>query len=226
MDGEPRTRKRPSRRHARPPSRDRLLAAAREEFARRGFDGATVDRIAARARLNKAMLYYHFHSKADLYREILRALFRGVADAVTAVQAAGGAPEVRLRGFAAAVAHHGVDQPHFPAIWLREMADGGRHLDGSIIAEIARVLATLSAILADGRRAGRFRAANPFLTHMGIVAPLMFFAASAPVRRRFGRASRQNVEPPPEALLAYVQQSALAALAPAGHGAAPPEELR
>lgn len=205
----------PGRRRAQQPSRDRLLAAAREEFARRGFDGATVDVIAARARVNKAMLYYYFHSKAELYRLILRDLFRGVADAVGAVREAGGAPEAQVRGFVAAIAHHGVDQPHFPAIWLREMADGGRHLDGSILTEVTRVLATLSAMLDDGQHAGRFRVANPFLTHMGIVAPLMFFAASAPVRRRFKRAGRASVEPPPDALLAYVQDTTLAALAPA-----------
>ena len=46
------------------------------EFAARGFDGAKVDRIAARARVNKAMLYYHFKNKAALYREILGEQFR------------------------------------------------------------------------------------------------------------------------------------------------------
>ena len=38
------------------PSKARVFRAAAEEFAARGFDGAKVDRIAARARLNKAML--------------------------------------------------------------------------------------------------------------------------------------------------------------------------
>ncbi len=56
-------------------TRERLLAAAREEFAARGFDGAKVDRIARRARINKAMVYYHFPSKAALYLAILREQF-------------------------------------------------------------------------------------------------------------------------------------------------------
>ena len=74
-------------------SRGRLLAAAAQEFAARGYEGAKVDRIAARARLNKAMLYYHFHNKAALYREILRDVFGAAAAAVEAVREAGGAPE-------------------------------------------------------------------------------------------------------------------------------------
>ena len=60
-------------------SRQRLFAAAAVEFAARGFAGASVDRIAAAARVNKAMIYYHFKSKAALYREILRDMFSAVA---------------------------------------------------------------------------------------------------------------------------------------------------
>ncbi|HEV3484574.1 MAG TPA: TetR/AcrR family transcriptional regulator, partial [Vicinamibacterales bacterium] len=66
-------------------SRDRLLAAAAAEFAARGFAGANVDRIARAARVNKAMIYYHFKSKAALYREILQDMFEAVGVGVLAL---------------------------------------------------------------------------------------------------------------------------------------------
>ena len=50
-------------------TRQKILAAAREEFAQHGRAGARVDRIARRAGVNKAMLYYHFQSKENLYRQ-------------------------------------------------------------------------------------------------------------------------------------------------------------
>ena len=53
---------------------------ARAEFAARGFSGAGVDRIALQARVNKAMIYYHFSSKIGLYREVLRDGFRRLTD--------------------------------------------------------------------------------------------------------------------------------------------------
>jgi TetR/AcrR family transcriptional regulator len=50
----------------------RILAAALREFAALGISGARVDAIAARAKVNKRMLYYYFESKEGLFREILR----------------------------------------------------------------------------------------------------------------------------------------------------------
>jgi AcrR family transcriptional regulator len=202
-----------SRRRAPGDSRARLLEAAAYEFATRGFDGATVDRIAGRARVNKAMVYYHFTNKAALYREILRDVFGAVAAAVEAVPAAGGPPEAQMRGFIEAVATHAAARPHFPSIWLRELAEGGRHLDDSVVAQMRRVMQAFVAILAAGRRAGRFREVQPLIAHMSIVGPLLVFAASALVRDRLRDRSPFPTEGITwETVLAYVQDAALATL--------------
>jgi AcrR family transcriptional regulator len=52
-------------------TRRRILAAALSEFASKGISGARVDRIAARAKTNKRMLYHYFGSKDGLYRAVL-----------------------------------------------------------------------------------------------------------------------------------------------------------
>src|SRR5436305_1792860 len=104
-------------------SPDRILAAAALEFAERGFGGARVDRIARRARVNKAMLYYHFRSKQELYRTLLRRHFTLAAERLRAIAAgAGSAPEKLDRvvaGLTALIREHEA----FPAIMLREVAD-------------------------------------------------------------------------------------------------------
>ena len=71
-------------------------------------------------------------------------------------------------------------------MWLREIAEGGRHLDATVVMALRRVLETLAGILADGQRAGLFRPTNPLVIQISVVAPLMFFAASAPFRARLG----------------------------------------
>lgn len=52
-------------------TRARLLAAARDVFAERGFPAATVDDIVTAAGSNRATFYLHFSSKAELLGEIV-----------------------------------------------------------------------------------------------------------------------------------------------------------
>jgi AcrR family transcriptional regulator len=58
-----------------PSTRQRIIDAARAEFAESGYPGARVDQIASRAGVNKAMIYYHFNSKKNLYLEVIRAFY-------------------------------------------------------------------------------------------------------------------------------------------------------
>src|SRR6476661_793733 len=102
-------------------SRDRIFAAAAAEFAARGYAGANLDRIARTARLNKAMIYYHFASKAALYREILNDMFAAVRERVAAVAVSGDAPDDKIRRYVEAIAVAAEARPHFPPIWLREL---------------------------------------------------------------------------------------------------------
>ena len=56
-------------------TRARLLVAAGELFATRGFHGTTIREIAARAHVNVAAGHYHCGSKKALYLEVLREEF-------------------------------------------------------------------------------------------------------------------------------------------------------
>lgn len=52
-------------------TKERIVAAAFDEFTERGFDGARVDRIADRAGANKSLLYQYFGDKERLFRHVL-----------------------------------------------------------------------------------------------------------------------------------------------------------
>ncbi len=75
----------------------RIIAAGREEFSRRGFEGARVDQIARRAGVNKQLLFYYFHSKRGLFTAVLA---RGAAEleqALADVPTNGDGPLDRIR---------------------------------------------------------------------------------------------------------------------------------
>ncbi|HPZ83759.1 MAG TPA: TetR family transcriptional regulator, partial [Thermogutta sp.] len=54
-------------------TKSRLLTAAGELFAERGFEGATARQICERAGVNLAAINYHFKSKEQLYIEAVKA---------------------------------------------------------------------------------------------------------------------------------------------------------
>lgn len=60
----------------------KILEAAVTEFARRGLDGTTVERIAKSAGVNKERIYNYFGDKRELFNAVLRSELAKVAQAV------------------------------------------------------------------------------------------------------------------------------------------------
>jgi AcrR family transcriptional regulator len=160
------------------------------------------------------MIYYHFRSKAALYRAVLGDMFHAIALRVAAIAGSSDAPEEKIRQFVSAIAAEAEARPHFPPIWFREIAEGGAHVDAAILREVAGILQKLVTIVDDGVRRGRFQPVNPLLLHAGIVGPILLFFASEPLRARIGRAGRlrgvTNIKA--DEAVAHVQRVALGIL--------------
>jgi len=178
-------------------TRQALLAAGTRLFAERGYDGVPVSAIAERAAVNKAMISYHFGGKRKLYRAIVTATFTDIVERVEALARSGRpAPEL-LRELVALIADTAARRnPDFPAMMLREVLAGGKHLEDETLAYPLRVAGAVRAIVARGVREGSFRAVDPLLTHLSLVGSLLFFFATAPVRARIFATDRPGLEPP------------------------------
>jgi AcrR family transcriptional regulator len=59
-----------------------LLAEARRQFARDGFERVNVAAVARRAGVTTGALYHHFHSKEGLFRAVLEQVHREVAERI------------------------------------------------------------------------------------------------------------------------------------------------
>ena len=156
-------------------SKARIFEAATAEFADRGFEAAGVDRIAAKAHVNKAMIYYHFGSKLDLYLEVLRDMLRAVAGHVRAIADGPGTPEEKLDAWIATIVKEASQRPWFPPIMLRELAAGIPHFDPDTVALMGAVITGVTDIIAQGRRDDSFSDADPLLTHLSIMGPILLF---------------------------------------------------
>jgi len=84
-------------------SKERIEAAAREEFAAYGYHGARIDRIAARSGLNKQLIYYYFGSKQRLHEHVVQLGVARVQLEASLKRSLPGSPSDRLRALLGAV---------------------------------------------------------------------------------------------------------------------------
>ncbi len=165
--------------------RERILNAAAEVFAERGFGGAGVDEIARRAGVNKAMLYYHVGDKAALFGEVVSSSVERIAQAVAAALAETDDPRERLRAIPRAFARTVRQRPFLPQLMLREIAAGGPNIPPHTVEQIAEVMGMTRAVLEDGLARGAFRKVDPFIAHLLLIGATMFMANALRMRDRF-----------------------------------------
>jgi AcrR family transcriptional regulator len=199
-----RARGRAGRRRNAAGTREALLAAGTSLFADRGFDGVPVEDIARKAGVNKAMINYHFGGKRQLYVAIVSSTFSEIVSRVERLgDSRAPAPDL-LRELVAVVADMAARRhPHFPAMMLRELLTGGKHLAPEIIAYPLRVAEVVRQIVDRGIRERAFRPVDPLLTHLSIIGSLLFFFATTHVRERMFADGRLGTKPPDAA--AYVK---------------------
>jgi TetR/AcrR family transcriptional regulator len=206
----------PSRRASSPGTRSRILAAAADEFGAHGFAATSVDRIARRARVNKAMIYYHFRSKRALYTTIVREHFSPIVEQLAAIRREPASPADQLdRLIETLVASIDASRPFLP-LFLREVAEGAVHLGSEELALLAGVFSAIRGVIAEGTEQKIFRPVHPGLAHFTLIAPVIMFRATGPVRERLKKV--RHVEIPdadPATLVQHVQMIARRMLAPA-----------
>ena len=158
-------------------SRAAIFRAAALEFAERGYEAAGTDRIATRARVNKAMLYYHFGSKGELYAEVVRDMVGAVRARVRAIADGPGSAEHKLDSWVSALVEEAAARPWFPPIMLRELAARAPHFDATTFHMMNAVLAGVTDVIVQGKREGAFRDVDPLLAHLSIMPPVLIFFA-------------------------------------------------
>ncbi len=135
-----------------PSSRKRIADAAQEEFARCGFAGARVARIAREASVNKQLIFYYFGSKAGLYEAVCASL----VDAVRAQPAATAGPATEQLKSAVAQLYASLsERPELVSL----LYDSGRGPSASrsarrIMTQLAR---DLEEVVSRGQGLGYFR---------------------------------------------------------------------
>lgn len=142
----------------------RLLDAAAAEFAERGIAGARIDRIAAAAKANKALIYAYFGNKEDLFNAVFNAL---VVDTVHDVPID---PD-DLAEYAGRLFDRNLSHPQALrlAVW-HSLERGGAALPTAVVAANQDKIAAIAAAQRDGRVSAAFPAAELLVLITGLSA--------------------------------------------------------
>jgi len=158
-------------------NRARIVAAAIDEFAARGFKGASMDAIAARTHTTRALINYYFGSKEKLYIAVLERLYSEIRDAEGKLHLDHLPPEEAVRRIVAFTYSYYLAHEGFVRLVVAENQARGRHLRKSKTMRTLNrpIIELLSRVIARGQAEGRFRAdVDPVEVHKAIAALGMF----------------------------------------------------
>jgi AcrR family transcriptional regulator len=150
-----------------------IIAAAIDEFAARGFKGASMDAIAARTHTTRALINYYFGSKEKLYIAVLEQVYAEIREAEGELDLDHLAALDAIRRIVEFTFHYYLEHEGFVRLVVAENQARGRHLRKSKAMRTLNrpIIDRLARVIARGQAEGRFRPdADPVEIHKAIAA--------------------------------------------------------
>lgn len=148
--------------------RTRILDAASELFFEHGYKGTSVDAIAARLRVTKPFIYYHFETKAAILAGVCGRTTAFVAQSAETAASQQGSVSERLETLVRDLTVRVIEGRVYLAVYFREE----KHLPKSAFRELSknrrRFDTAVSALLQEGVDSGVFRVSNVSLATQAI----------------------------------------------------------
>jgi AcrR family transcriptional regulator len=154
-------------------NRARIVAAAIDEFASRGFKGASMDAIAARTHTTRALINYYFGSKEKLYIAVLERVYSEIRDAEGRLDLEHLAPRDAIRRIVEFTYGYYIAHEGFVRLVVAENQARGRHLKKSHAMRTLNrpIIERLARVIARGQAEGLFRRdVDPVEIHKAIAA--------------------------------------------------------
>ena len=140
-------------------NRESIVAAAIDEFAARGFKGASMDAIAARTHTTRALINYYFGSKEKLYIAVLERVYAEIREAEGRLDLDHLAPAQAVRRIVEFTFNYYLGHEGFVRLVVAENQAKGRHLAKSkAMRSLNRpIIDRLARVIERGQAEGLFR---------------------------------------------------------------------
>ena len=154
-----------------------IVAAAIDEFAARGFKGASMDAIAARTHTTRALINYYFGSKEKLYIAVLEHVYAEIREAEAKLDLDHVPPADAVRRIVEFTYNYYLTHEGFVRLVVAENQARGRHLRKSRAMRTLNrpIIDRLARVITRGQAEGLFRGdADSVEMHKAIAALGMF----------------------------------------------------
>jgi TetR/AcrR family transcriptional regulator len=155
-----------------------ILAAAEAEFAARGFSGATMSMIAARAGSPKANIHYYFPTKETLYRAVVERVLTAWLDAARSFDASDD-PIEALTAYIGAKMDLAREMPLSSQIYASEMMRGAPVVQDYLDTTLTEWVRSRSAVVRRWVAEGKLREIEPKYLFYMIWATTQHYANAA-----------------------------------------------
>jgi len=158
-------------------NRARIVKAAIEEFAARGFKGASMDAIAARTHTTRALINYYFGGKEKIYLAVLEQVYAEIRHAESFLDLEHLAPVDAILRIVEFTFDYYLSHQYFVRIVVAENQAKGRHFRKSKAMRTLNrpIIDMLARVIERGQAGGAFRRdVDPVEVHMAIAALGMF----------------------------------------------------
>ena len=162
---------------------EKIIAAAREVFLRKGMDGARMQEIADEAGINKSLLHYYFRSKDKLFDRVFTETFKNVIDLITEVFSSSITLESFIENFVRGYTSVLIKKPYIANFVLHELSRNPQRVVEHINLTNFDKLKLASLISSEDKNT--IRQFNPIQIIVDILALCIFPFVAKPIIKGF-----------------------------------------
>ncbi len=165
-------------------SKNLILKNAIELFSKKGYSQTSMEELASKCDLNKAMIFYYYKSKQGLYEAVIIKVLDEIYDTVIKENKNQKKPIEELESFIKTYAFFACKFPYLPSLLLKELSDNGTIIAEQLFNNMKKMFMLFCDILKRGEEKGCFKDVIPMVLYFMVLGTINLMVTTKKMRIR------------------------------------------
>ena len=165
-------------------SKNLILKNAIELFSQKGYSQTSMEELASKCDLNKAMIFYYYKSKQGLYEAVIIKVLDEIYDTVVKENQNQKKPIEELESFIKTYAFFACKFPYLPSLLLKELSDNGTIVAEQLFNNMKKLFMLFCDILKRGEEKGCFKDVIPMVLYFMVLGTINLMITTKKMRIR------------------------------------------